>query len=129
MPRYDYRCENCREEFELVQTFAEAGKGSCPACSGAGQRVYHAVPVIYKGSGFYTTDYGRPKPPTESKNGSSSDSSSSSDSKPSDSSSSGDSKSSSDSKSDTTAMSSSDSSAKSSSESGSSASSTPASSS
>ena len=33
--------------------------------SGAGQRVFHAVPVIYKGSGFYTTDYGRPKPPAE----------------------------------------------------------------
>ena len=81
MPRYDYRCESCKDEFELVQSFAEAGKGTCPACSGAGQRVYHAVPVIYKGSGFYTTDHGRPKLPSESKNGSSSDSSSSSDSK------------------------------------------------
>ena len=34
---------------------------TCPVCSGEVQRVYHAVPVIYKGSGFYTTDYGRPK--------------------------------------------------------------------
>jgi predicted nucleic acid-binding Zn ribbon protein len=34
-------------------------------CAGQGQRVYHAVPVIYKGSGFYTTDYGRPKAPVE----------------------------------------------------------------
>ncbi|MBC8279179.1 MAG: FmdB family transcriptional regulator [Chloroflexi bacterium] len=119
MPRYDYRCASCKEEFELVQTFAEAGKGTCPSCSGAGQRVYHAVPVIYKGSGFYTTDYGRPKPPVESK----SDSSSSSDSKAST-----DSKSSSDSKSDSASSSSSDSSTSSSSES-SSASSTPASSS
>ena len=65
MPRYDYRCTVCREEFELVQSFKEAGSGTCPACSGAGQRVFHAVPVIYKGSGFYTTDYGRPKPPVE----------------------------------------------------------------
>ena len=114
MPRYDYRCESCKEEFELVQSFAEAGKGACPACGGAGQRVYHAVPVIYKGSGFYTTDYGRPKPPAENKNGSS-ESSSSSDSK-----STSDSKSSSDSKSDTAAKSSSDSSSKSSTDSGSS---------
>ena len=83
MPRYDYRCESCKHEFELVQTFAEAGSGSCPECSGAGRRVFHAVPVIYKGSGFYTTDYGRPKPPSENKNGSD-DSSSSSDSKSSD---------------------------------------------
>ncbi len=129
MPRYDYRCESCKDEFELVQSFAEAGNGTCPACSGAGQRVYHAVPVIYKGSGFYTTDYGRPKAPSESKNGSSSEGSSSSETKSSDSSSSGDSKSSSDSKSDTTAKSSSDSTSKSSSESSSNASSTPASSS
>ena len=65
MPRYDYRCVDCQEEFELVQTFGEAGSGVCPACSGAGRRLFHAVPVIYKGSGFYTTDYGRPKRPVE----------------------------------------------------------------
>ena len=114
MPRYDYRCESCKEEFELVQSFAEAGKGACPVCAGAGQRVYHAVPVIYKGSGFYTTDYGRPKQPAENKNGSG-ESSPSSDSK-----STSDSESSSDSKSDTAAKSSSDSSSKSSTDSGSS---------
>ncbi len=61
MPRYDYRCTSCGNEFELRQTFSEAGSGTCPLCSGAGQRLFHAVPVIYKGSGFYTTDYGRPK--------------------------------------------------------------------
>ena len=65
MPRYDYRCVECSKEFELVQTFAEAGTGNCPVCAGKGQRVFHAVPVIYKGSGFYTTDYGRPKRPAE----------------------------------------------------------------
>ena len=68
MPRYDYRCTGCGNEFELRQTFSEAGRGTCPLCSGAGQRVFHAVPVIYKGSGFYTTDYGRPK--RQSENGS-----------------------------------------------------------
>lgn len=91
MPRYDYRCVECDNYFELRQSFSEAGKGTCPECSGEGQRVYHAVPVIYKGSGFYTTDYGRPKPPVEngaSKNGSDS-SKSSSDSKPAESSDSG----------------------------------------
>ena len=84
MPRYDYRCLECDNHFELRQSFSEAGKGTCPQCSGEGQRVYHAVPVIYKGSGFYTTDYGRPKPPAEngsSKSGSES-AKSSSDSKP-----------------------------------------------
>ncbi len=83
MPRYDYRCTECTTEFELVQKFSEAGQGECPSCGGAGQRVFHAVPVIYKGSGFYTTDYGRPKRPaenSESKESSSDSSSSSNDS-------------------------------------------------
>lgn len=65
MPRYDYQCTDCGLEFELIQSFQEAGSGACPQCSGVGRRVYHAVPVIYKGSGFYTTDYGRPKTRTE----------------------------------------------------------------
>lgn len=84
MPRYDYQCTSCDHQFELVQSFKEAGSGTCPECSGDGRRVFHAVPVIYKGSGFYTTDYGRPKsPPSETKE---KESSSSSDSKSSDSS-------------------------------------------
>ena len=81
MPRYDYKCTSCEQEFELVQTFSEAGSGICPNCSGKGQRVYHAVPVIYKGSGFYTTDYGRPKPPSENGGKETKDSKDSNDSK------------------------------------------------
>ncbi len=76
MPRYDYQCTSCDIQFELVQSFKEAGSGTCPECSGEGRRVFHAVPVIYKGSGFYTTDYGRPKsPPSETKEKESSESS------------------------------------------------------
>ena len=81
MPRYDYRCVECSNEFELVQTFAQAGTGTCPVCSGRGQRLFHAVPVIYKGSGFYTTDYGRPKRPVENGSKDTSDGKSASDSK------------------------------------------------
>ena len=80
MPRYDYRCVECDNYFELRQSFSEAGKGTCPQCSGEGRRVYHAVPVIYKGSGFYTTDYGRPKPPVENGSGKSGSETSKSDS-------------------------------------------------
>ena len=98
MPRYDYRCVECDNYFELRQSFSEAGKGTCPQCSGEGRRVYHAVPVIYKGSGFYTTDYGRPKPPVENGPGKSSETSKSgSDSKPAETSSGSDSSSSSES--------------------------------
>ena len=50
MPRYDYKCADCQTEFELRQSFAEAGSGVCPSCSGIGRRVFHAVPVIYKGT-------------------------------------------------------------------------------
>ena len=67
MPRYDYQCKSCGQEFELKQSFSEAGSGTCPECSGEGRRIFHAVPVIYKGSGFYTTDYGRPKSPSDEK--------------------------------------------------------------
>ena len=67
MPRYDYQCTSCDYRFELVQSFSEAGSGVCPVCAGSGRRVFHAVPVIYKGSGFYTTDYGRPKAPAENR--------------------------------------------------------------
>ena len=67
MPRYDYQCKSCGQEFELTQSFSEAGAGTGPECAGEGRRVFHAVPVIYKGSGFYTTDYGRPKTPADEK--------------------------------------------------------------
>ena len=108
MPRYDYRCTNCEHDFELVQSFSEAGSGVCPVCSGIGRRLFHAVPVIYKGSGFYTTDYGRPKRPVEngakdSSDGDTSSSESDSSSKESKTSSNGSSSTSSDTKSDSTA--------------------------
>ena len=67
MPRYDYQCTACDHRFELTQSFSDAGSGTCPQCAAPGRRVFHAVPVIYKGSGFYTTDYGRPKAPAENR--------------------------------------------------------------
>ena len=68
MPRYDYECLSCGHPFELRQSFHETGAGTCPLCSGQARRKFHAVPVIYKGSGFYTTDYGRPKTPPSDQN-------------------------------------------------------------
>ncbi len=57
MPRYDYECQDCGNTFELKQSFDSAPVGTCPQCSGTSKRKFHAVPIIYKGSGFYTTDY------------------------------------------------------------------------
>ncbi len=57
MPRYDYECGSCGHVFELRQSFDDEPRGTCPLCSGMSKRKFHAVPIIYKGSGFYTTDY------------------------------------------------------------------------
>lgn len=57
MPRYDYECSGCGHVFELRQSFESEPYGDCPKCGSASRRKFHAVPIIYKGSGFYTTDY------------------------------------------------------------------------
>ena len=59
MPLYDYECVSCGHVFELRQSFDADPQGICPHCAGLSKRKFHAVPIIYKGSGFYTTDYKR----------------------------------------------------------------------
>ena len=59
MPRYDYECLSCSNVFELKQSFSDEPVADCPECGSRSRRKFHAVPVIYKGSGFYTTDYAR----------------------------------------------------------------------
>lgn len=59
MPRYDYECLSCSHVFELKQSFSDEPVADCPECGSRSRRKFHAVPVIYKGSGFYTTDYAR----------------------------------------------------------------------
>lgn len=59
MPTYDYRCEACGHRLELYQGIAEAPKRRCPACGK--QRLKRVIGagagIIFKGSGFYQTDY------------------------------------------------------------------------
>ena len=59
MPRYDYECLSCSNVFEMKQSFSDELVAYCPLCGSRSRRKFHAVPVIYKGSGFYTTDYAR----------------------------------------------------------------------
>lgn len=59
MPIYDYECEKCGYRFERRQNFDADPDGTCPRCEGRARRRFHSVAVIYKGSGFYTTDYKR----------------------------------------------------------------------
>jgi putative FmdB family regulatory protein len=60
MPLYDYRCEN-GHTFEVMQRMADAPITECEVCGAPVQRVLHPPAVHFKGSGFYTTDYGRKK--------------------------------------------------------------------
>ncbi len=59
MPRYDYECLSCSNVFEMKQSFSDEPVADCPECGSRSRRKFHAVPIIYKGSGFYTTDYAR----------------------------------------------------------------------
>jgi putative FmdB family regulatory protein len=75
VPIYEYRCPN-GHLFEVFHGMMEDGPQVCEVCGEAPlQRVLHPVAVHYKGSGFYSTDYGRKS--KQPKEGSSSDSSSS----------------------------------------------------
>ena len=58
MPIYEYRCER-GHTFEVMQRMSEDPVTSCASCDASVQRVFHPVAVHFKGSGFYTTDYGK----------------------------------------------------------------------
>ena len=57
MPLYDYECSDCGDVFELKQSFSAEPRAECPSCQGESRRKFHPVPIIYKGTGFYTTDF------------------------------------------------------------------------
>jgi len=59
VPIYEYECASCHYRFEERQGFDADPVAICPRCRNQAFRIIHAAPVIYKGSGFYTTDYGR----------------------------------------------------------------------
>ena len=57
MPTYVYRCQQCGTMLERRQSFQDPPLTECEACSGELRRVLQPVQVIFKGSGFYSTDY------------------------------------------------------------------------
>lgn len=59
MPTYDYRCDACEHEFELFQSIKDKQKRKCPACGRQKLRRLFGTgaAVVFKGSGFYQTDY------------------------------------------------------------------------
>lgn len=58
MPIYEYRCKQ-GHNFEVIQSMSDDPVTSCTVCGAPVDRVFHPVAVHFKGSGFYTTDYGR----------------------------------------------------------------------
>ena len=56
MPTYQYACTECGERLEVVQKFSDEPLTVCPACQGKLRKVFSAVGVVFKGSGFYKND-------------------------------------------------------------------------
>jgi putative FmdB family regulatory protein len=56
VPTYQYTCTECGEPLEAVQKFSDDPLTVCPACGGKLRKVFSAVGIVFKGSGFYRTD-------------------------------------------------------------------------
>jgi len=86
VPTYQYQCTECGEGLEAVQKFTDDALTECPSCKGRLKKVFSAVGIVFKGSGFYRNDSrnsssGSPaSSSSKSESGSSSSSSSSSES-------------------------------------------------
>jgi putative FmdB family regulatory protein len=57
MPIYGYRCSSCGHQFEIQQRMSDEPLKACPKCQGKLTKMIYPTGVIYKGSGYYTTDY------------------------------------------------------------------------
>ncbi|MBF9071601.1 FmdB family zinc ribbon protein [Streptacidiphilus fuscans] len=77
MPTYQYQCTQCGSGLEAVQKFSDAALTECPECGGKLRKIFSAVGVVFKGSGFYRTDSRSSSSSSISSSGSSSSSSSS----------------------------------------------------
>ena len=78
MPTYGYRCSNCGHQFETQQRVSAEPLKVCPKCQGKLTKLVYPAGVIFKGSGFYSTDYkGSGKSASSNGSGSASESSSS----------------------------------------------------
>jgi putative FmdB family regulatory protein len=59
LPIYEYRCDECGASFEVMQKMSDDPLTECEKCGGTLRKVLHPVAIHFKGSGFYTTDYGK----------------------------------------------------------------------
>ncbi|NLT53644.1 MAG: FmdB family transcriptional regulator [Actinomycetales bacterium] len=56
MPTYAYACTACEHRFEVRQSFTDGSLTTCPRCEGRLRKLFNAVGIVFKGSGFYRTD-------------------------------------------------------------------------
>lgn len=56
VPTYQYACTECEHAFEQFQSFSDDALTTCPECNGRLRKLFNAVGVVFKGSGFYRTD-------------------------------------------------------------------------
>lgn len=56
MPTYQYRCTECGHDLDALQKFSDTALTECPNCGGSLRKIFNAVGVVFKGSGFYRTD-------------------------------------------------------------------------
>jgi putative FmdB family regulatory protein len=61
VPIYEYECESCDKRFELIQKFSDKPVKKCPKCGGAVHKILSAPALVFKGSGWYVTDYASPE--------------------------------------------------------------------
>jgi len=61
---YEYRCTKCQHTFELEQAIG-APAPACPRCGSPTRKVFSSVGLVFKGSGFHTTDYRKAAPPDD----------------------------------------------------------------
>ena len=71
VPTYDFECQTCHHRFEVTQKITDPNPDKCPQCQGPVKKVFSAVGIVFKGSGFYKTDS---RPSSSSSEGSSSSS-------------------------------------------------------
>ncbi len=81
VPTYSYACRECEHRFDIQQAFSDDSLTTCPVCGGKLRKVFSAVGVVFKGSGFYSNDSRSGSASRSSSNNSSSSSDSDSSSK------------------------------------------------
>ncbi len=61
MPIYEYECDSCHQRFEVMQKFSDRPLKKCTQCGGPIHKVLSPPALVFKGTGWYVTDYARPE--------------------------------------------------------------------